>query len=291
MGNVLWMCIVAITYIFMFAVLPFWICGHRFSKPKVVENLLKSFLVSHLVLINVAFLLLFLQIYNTYTLIVALLLVIAAYVYFFKRESFIKYVSGKAEQYVHISKGVFSRKVISQEARARRRERAKAMLTVLFARPVNVIVFLIGFGFAAYTRCYFAATQMHYGLSDTYVSTSWMRLMEEQKIFTTGVYPYGMHVSLESMKLLSGIDLITILRFMGCLVGLVIVIMLYILLRRAFRSSLAANFAFIIFCVSDAIFQPAVQRQSHLLAQEYAQMFLYPCAYFLHDYLETKKRS
>ena len=95
-----------------------------------------------------------------------------------------------------------------------------------------------------------------FGFGDMYVHSSWIYGLVEGKIFSSGIYPEGMHCFIYAMHVAFGISLFSSVLYTGPVHSLIIMVSVYVFLRRLFRSrftpifSLALSFPSTIFPLS-----------------------------------------
>ena len=276
-------------YIFFFILAPFWVMGFRIYKGNVVDNMVKAFLVSNIVYISLVYYLAFVGIYNFFTFLLMIALIIAGYVLCISRRKFSNNAHKTLNSFLGMHDGMFSFRIFYQRWKARIRSHLWTDVKRLFKNPVNLVVFMAAMVFAATYRCYHSVVESFFGTSDISVHLNWVRYIETNDIFFHGVYPHGFHNVLSVIKNFTGMNLSVVLRYMGGIVGLFICAFLYYGCRRTFKSAFVANVALIMYCATS--FVGGYWRQQFSLPQEYGMMFIYPCGYFLHRFLAYKKKS
>lgn len=148
---------------------------------------------------------------------------------------------------------------------------------------------LIGFNFYYYS--YGTIHKYVYGASDLVVHQKWISRMSEGVIFDNGIYPFGFHNVIWFFHECFGIDLTVLLRCFGVTEMAFIYIMLYVLLRKILKSRYTPILGLFLFSVPNLFDFQATMRYQWSLPQEFAMVFLYPCAYFLIDFFERKKKE
>lgn len=152
-----------------------------------------------------------------------------------------------------------------------------------------LLVGLLSFNIWYYS--YQAFTNYAYGTSDIIVHHSWINQMSQGNIFCAGIYPFGFHNILYFLHTFFNIPTFSIMRVFGVVQAIYIYIMLYMLLRKICRSRYIPFFGVFIFTLPNLFSLLANMRYQWSIPQEYAMLFLYPCAYFLIQFFERKKQE
>ncbi|RKI30108.1 hypothetical protein D7V82_15880 [bacterium 1xD8-6] len=134
-------------------------------------------------------------------------------------------------------------------------------------------------------------TNYAYGTSDIIVHHYWINQMSQGNIFCAGIYPFGFHNIIYFLHTFFNIPTFSIMRVFGVLQAIYIYLMLYILLRKICRSRYIPFFGVFIFTLPHLFSLLANMRYQWAIPQEYAMLFLYPCAYFLIQFFERKKQE
>ena len=146
-------------------------------------------------------------------------------------------------------------------------------------------------GFNLWYYGYQTVTKYVYGTSDIVVHHEWINQMDEHVIFYNGIYPFGFHNVIYFLHNIFGISILSIMRVFGVVSTLFIYIMLYLLLRKVCRSRYLPIFGVFIFTLPHIFNFQGTMRYQWSLPQEFAMVFLYPCAYFLIQFFERKKKE
>jgi len=158
----------------------------------------------------------------------------------------------------------------------------------IFAHPISTLCLLLGMASATYVRSYMAWTTMYFGAPDVYVHADWVNQTIGGNIFADGVYPFGMHNIITALNLVFGINVTTLMRFFGCYFGMILVLAIYLLLSKTFKSRAATCVGFMFYSICGLIPTFTYYRQCFALPQEAGMIFLFPCAVFFNEYLKTK---
>lgn len=153
----------------------------------------------------------------------------------------------------------------------------------------GILLYLLGFN-----AWYYGYSTLHkyvYGTSDIVVHHSWIHEMDNGVIFAKGIYPYGFHNIIFFMHQVFHLKLVSILRVFGTIQALFIFLMIYVMLRKICHSRFVPLLGVFLFTLPNLYDFQGVMRYQWALPQEYAMLFLYPCAYFLIQYFERKKEE
>lgn len=186
----------------------------------------------------------------------------------------------------------------------------KTILNILFYQPKKLLrkgrrgifshirhhfiewIMLLGLlGFDVWYYSYQTVTKYVYGTSDIVVHHEWINQMDEGVIFYHGIYPFGFHNIIYFLHNFFGIRTLSILRVFGVIEMLFIYVMLYLLLRKICRSRYIPILGIFLFSVPHIFNFQGTMRYQWSLPQEFAMVFLYPCAYFLIQFFERKKEE
>lgn len=129
-----------------------------------------------------------------------------------------------------------------------------------------------------------------YGFSDSYTHHTWTYNLTLGKIFSSGVYPEGMHCVVYTVHTLFGLSIQTCNLFLGCIHIMVFIVSLYCLFKEVFGwrgSSLLAVLLFLILksgCL-DEIYN--LSRLQCSLPQEFGFFTMFLCPAFFARYLKS----
>lgn len=170
----------------------------------------------------------------------------------------------------------------------------RLLQSVLLHFRIHIVEWLIYVALMGYNVWYHSYGTLHkyvYGTSDLIVHHSWIHRMDEGIIFTHGVYPFGFHNIIFFMHRVFNLKIVSILRTMGAVQTVFIFSMIYVLLRKICHSRIVPLMGIFFFTIPDFYNFQATMRYQWTLPQEYAMLFLYPCAFFLIQYFERKRNE
>lgn len=146
---------------------------------------------------------------------------------------------------------------------------------------------------AVYAMIYFSWGTFQcpsYGFGDLYTHHSWINGLIKGKAFSAGVYPEGMHCIVYALHTLFGVDVYSILLFLGGIQIALTVVAAWLLLRELFGWRYTGIFALILFLtlnVSSVNGMSAMSRLQYVLPQEFGMPAQLLCPLFLVRYLKS----
>jgi hypothetical protein len=176
------------------------------------------------------------------------------------------------------------------ERQKRRNRNMRKKLNWLTLLEVIAIILIICL--SAYARFYDAFTNAAPPLSDSYVTLSWMKYINNRDLFHDGIYPQGFHIYLASIFKFAAVDALYILRYTGPLNTLLITALLYIVIRKLTKNvigGLVSAWIYGIVLVSIPLL--SIDRQAATNSQEFAFVFVFPAIYFLIKFFQTEKKE
>ena len=302
-NNIVLQLIVLGAFFLLFVLIPSFCMGLKLTYKDLIHNILSAVTVGFFFMIIIVFIIVALNsaianmkfitapmnLINPISLLVAIILsvIVLPWVFYYKRQR--EYVHQFTEYLYFIIKKIYKPKLIFNNYLDTKKKQIITFILDIFKNPLKTIAFLIGTGWGAFVRCNNAVTQNFFGTSDLYVHTEWVAQMVGGNIFANGVYPFGMHNIVLAMNQLFGINLPLLMRFLGGIFGILILLSLYLLLTRLFKSDFAVAVGYIFYVASKYIGPMGYERQSLALPQEVGMIFLCLCGVFFVDYLREKK--
>lgn len=255
------------------------------------------FIHSNLITIVIVYVLTFLNIYETISLLMAYFLLFMLFTVQKKKKQGIKftelgtYYFGKVLD--SVEDNVYSMKsipTIGKSIFTKLLNSIKGILLKLTARPVENILAIAVLLVAAYARFYHSFVHLAYGSSDPYVHLAWTKYIGNNLIFRDGVYPYGYHAIISSLNKVFFTDPSVIIRFIGPIASCIMIFSIYYVLRKLIKSSLIPAVLGVAVYVFNTTFSFGALRQISALPEEYAMIFLLPGMYFFHLFLTKEKK-
>ncbi|MCL2171281.1 MAG: hypothetical protein FWB71_03930 [Defluviitaleaceae bacterium] len=280
LANVLSLIGVFAAYIFLFALLPFWLKGR--SGASVLDDLVMSFLFGHVIVIFIVLTLSLMGILNRISIITSLAAIGLIYRFTIKRRQTLALLDTAGDMLDNISTGHYRLPLLFE--RFLRRIKPKFPAALIFTLAI--------FAFAIYRKSYHAIASMPFVTTttiDIYTHVEWTAFLMQNAPFHNGVYPFGFHSTIAALSLIFPLNPITVFRMFGAVSGTMIVFALYFLLRRVLKSAFAINAALALYVATDLFHFHATWRMIMALPQEYALIFLYFAGYFLFRFMRDKQ--
>jgi hypothetical protein len=122
-----------------------------------------------------------------------------------------------------------------------------------------------------------------------YVHHDWINFLEQNKIFSSGIYPFGMHNMISAFHKLAFLNLNIVMRYWGMLNCVLMVLLLLFLAVRLFHGKAVAMLPIVIYCVTDFSKLNYGFRRIYTLPQECGMLFLLPFMYYLGRFLKSRR--
>lgn len=288
-SNMITLIFITGAYLFLFVLGPFWLRGYKLTGENVIDRLVETFLFNHVVIISMVYILTLIGIYYQFTLIIFLIFIAIGYRFWFKRKQTYLMIDKMNAYFFHIKDGSYSIKVLAGDVL---KSMNSWLISVLrkIKNPFGFICMLIIFGYGAYIRCYHPLVNMFFGSSDMYLHTEWTKYLIHNIPFYAGVYPLGFHAVVAFISSIFSINVVTVMRMLGSISGMLTIFSLFYILRRTMRSTFAISVALALYVVTDIFPFWATERQFLSLPQEYGTIFLYLAAYFLYKFMKDKEK-
>lgn len=146
-------------------------------------------------------------------------------------------------------------------------------------------------GFNLWYYSYHTIHNYTYGASDLTVHHQWINAMDEGVIFYHGIYPFGFHNVIYFLHSIFQTETVSLLRTFGVIETIYIYAMLYLLLRKICRSRFTPILGLVLFTLPNLFNFQATMRYQWSLPQEFAMVFLYPCACYLIQFFRQKREE
>lgn len=125
-----------------------------------------------------------------------------------------------------------------------------------------------------------------YQFSDIPVHQSWIYGLEQGKVYSNGIYPFGMHIMVYFIRILFGFNLREILLYAGAYQFVIVVIGVYLLAKKIFSGKYTPMAAILILS-----FMLNQGRYAASLPQEAGMYAVIAIAYFMISYLHEDKKK
>lgn len=285
-----------VAYAIVFIIIPAKVLKLKLCDGDFIDNAMISIIVSQVALSSIVYVLAFMKIYNTLTLVLSIIFVILFYVKFKNRISFRKKLNDFIFSFADVINGqlklsIIIRNYISEKI-SNISHGVKRFIKFYFDK--NVVYHIIGticIIVLIIRRGFFAITSQAFPTSDVSVHTSWINFTDAGFIFSDGIYPFALHNVVSAFAKVTFIDVVTVMRFIGPLDAVFMGMLLMIIITRIFKSPAASIVTGMVYCLSSLGTGAVIDRIFFSLPQEYGMLFILPTAYFMVKLLEEQRTA
>ena len=135
---------------------------------------------------------------------------------------------------------------------------------------------------------YGAFQDYSFGCGDAYVHTQWTYQVSVNNIFSSGIYPEGMHFFLYSIMCFFGVPMYSVMIFEGGITSFITLISLFILLREVFKWRYSPHISLALFLIIDIKWVETLFSMCRLqwpLPQEFGFPAMFLCTTYLIRFL------
>lgn len=154
----------------------------------------------------------------------------------------------------------------------------------------HVLLLFPVLGAAAYVRFRHPLLHEYYIVNDSYVHLAWTKYLGNNQIYRDGIYPYGYEAILSAIHKIFFIDPIYIIRFVGPLGGMLLVLSIYYFLKKNFKWSPILLFTALFAYIINNDSPNNILRQMSAIPQEYAMIFYLPGLYYLNTFFKKDRK-
>lgn len=212
--------------------------------------------------------------------------------YIIDRKSFIARILLGYETVSHLLAGEYGFGLYAQNKLTNIGTFLKGIWLNLFGESLTEhMVFL---GLVIYNMYYFGYNSLKfisYGAPDEEVHLYWIQSMLSGNIYPSGVYPHGFHNIVSAISVSFNIRANSIIGVFGIMNVALLLIMLYILLKKVISFKPAALLGIVVFTFLNLFNIEAISRFQYAIPQEYGMVVLVPMILFLLAYIENRKLS
>lgn len=289
---------VILAFMLVFIIIPWKAVRFDLEADRFLDKFFICLIHSTLIIILLAHFLAFLKLYEYFSLVffLILILILSKYVHVKTWPALAEALGVKTVVFIlDASEGRIGLKEQLRQNWLQWVEQRKADLKQFWYQasrdPFFVVLPLIVLLLAAYLRFEHAIFNGTYTVSDTYGHLAWSKRMGMNEIYYYGVYSYGLHSLVSALNKLFFLDAYWICRFIGPLAGALLVLSVYYFTLRITGSKPASLVSAVIYgLVNHPDFPSVFNRQKALLTQEYATFFVLPGLYFLWLYLKSGRK-
>lgn len=291
---------VIFVYMLFYVILPSGIIPFREDSKGIGDKFFISITHAHFVIILLTHILVFLKIYETFSLMLSYLALYIFAIWLAKRRK----SSASTETFgmilivrlLDISETKNWLRKLMQSIFCSCRQGIFVCIRVLTRKiiccPFEGVLLLAVFIGAAFIRFHHSFTHMYLGTSDSYLHLAWTKYLIQNDIYHDGIYPYGYQAVVAAIERVFFIDPYYVMRFLGPLAGILIVISIYYFARKNFNGTHLAWAAVLIYGMSISAELPSyIWRQISPLPMEYAIIFILPGIHFLNIYIKKRQKE
>jgi hypothetical protein len=147
------------------------------------------------------------------------------------------------------------------------------------------------FIFSAYLRFYDAFKNPAPAMSDGAVTLSWIKNINERKLFIDGIYPQGFSIYMATLLKFSYINPLYILKYSGPFNEFLILFGIYFFSLKITGKRLPAIISIAIYGLMYKYLPGEYERQAATNSQEFGFVFIFPTLYFYYKYLEFGEKG
>ena len=283
-----------VAYAIVFIIIPAKVLKLKLCDGEFLDNAMISIIISQVTISSIVYVLGFMKVYSTLTLVLSILFVILFYVKFKNRISFRKKFNEFIYAFADVLSGQLKMSLIIRnyinEKITNISHGVKRFFSFYFNKNVGYhIVGTICILVLIIRRGFFAMTSQSFPTSDVSVHTSWINFTDAGYIFSDGIYPFALHNVVSAFARITLIDVVTVMRFLGPLNAVFMGMLLMIVITRIFKSPAASIVTGLVYCISSFGTGAVVDRIFFSLPQEYGMLFIVPTAYFMVKFLEEQR--
>lgn len=157
---------------------------------------------------------------------------------------------------------------------------------------LRVFLLIVVFGYSAIIRFKDALTHATPPMTDSYVTLSWMKYINERILFHDGIYPQGFHIVLATLLKFAAIDALYVLKYTGPLDTMIIVFGLYYFIGKTTGNFFSGLIGATVYGLGNTVlFSGDVGRQIATNSQEFSFSFIFLSLYFLIAYVVDERRE
>lgn len=282
-------CIFAYYWIFV-VLLPWIVTGTLFCIANRIKSFFAAFIFGNFVVINLVFGLAFLKIYNRYTFILGYFIIMVG-VFCLSRYRQAKLVLNRLRNVDRQYKdGVLKKRSVIKKGIGKfftkiKKKKFNVWIAVESIIIVAILVWVVSvLGYRSLVLESFSAP-------DEEVHLQWVQSLLNNKIYHSGIYPFGMHNLVSSLCLLTGKTAAQVLKYFGVVVSTTGFLICYLAVRAFTKNKIAALTAFTFVFTTNLFSQESFSRFQFPVPHEFAIPFFIILTCFLIWYLQDGERS
>ena len=288
--NIILMLQIFFVYTIFIIFIPQLTVKFLFPKSGKTKIMLMGFLLGNMVVINLVYILAFLRIYYEATFLFFYFIVLFLICYAIRKDSLIQLYNIIRKWMYQYSKGILKNKVLFKKIRKKAKNKIKSIEFTLGG--ILEIILLIGIlGFIGYMISHRVLTLESFSAPDEEVHLQWIQSLLNNKLFHSGIYPFGMHNVVSATCLIMGKTASSILKYYGVVTNLWGLFIVYIVLKSCSKNKVSLIMAFLSVFVAAILNEGAFVRWQFPVPYEFAIPFCAVMGYFLIKYIKNKKKE
>lgn len=255
-----------------------------------IKSFFATFVFGNFVVINLVFVLAFLKIYNSYTFISGYCFVMGGMICFCRyrqMKSVLNQLKNVDRQYAD---GVLKKRSILKKGIAKfiskiKKKRFNAWIAVESIIIISILVWVV------FILGYRVLVLESFSAPDEEVHLQWVQSLLNNKIYHSGIYPFGMHNLVSALCLLTGKTAAQVLKYFGVVVSTTGFLICYLAVRAFTKNKIAALTAFAFVFTTNLFSQESFSRFQFPVPHEFAIPFFIILTCFLVWYLQNGEIS
>lgn len=281
---------VFIAYFVLIIMLTVFMVKPIVGKRNIFERFVLYLVVGNFYIINIVFVLAYLNLFNRTSLVVILLIGSFLIRVLLDKEDAERIYFERKETFIRLIHGEYGKRLFLQNIYSNTWLKIKIFCYELFHRKkLEWIIFLSIMGYNVYYYGYNSISRISFAAPDEEVHLYWIQSLIGGHIFPSGVYPHGLHNILAAISVIIDLNAAAVVRAFGIISTVLIMTMLYFGLRKILRSRCAALFGFLAYSLLNIYVNETIYRFQFTIPQEYGMIMLMPMAIFAFDYLKNKR--
>lgn len=283
---------IALGYFLLIILLPALILGERFKKEDITKRVMIYLVFGNIYVSTLVFGLAYLKLFSRSWLVLSLVLTSSLLYLLFNRKQLPEKILNTKMRIRELFLGEYGYRVFFSDILKKAKHSLKKLYYELFYE--NKIEWLFFISILFYSIYQYGINSIEfttYMAPDEEVHLYWIQSLLQGNIYPSGVYPHVFHTLLAAMITLYKFSAVDMIIYFGATLNLLVMTMLYIGMRKLFKSKYAALLGFMLYSILDIYLRGATYRFQFTIPQEYAMMFLLPMAIFLFAYIKEQKVS
>lgn len=286
---------VFIIYSVMVIAVPWIICKQIFTGMDGIKRFFAAYLGGNFIIINIVYLLAFLKIYNTSTYILSYAAVFSLLLVLVKRKDIAGF---RAKFHTYLDqiqlgclkpKQMIRRMCSEWRLTRKKRERFGGFQKIsLFGEAAVILLILFVITAVLSNR---ALTLESFAAPDEEVHLQWIQSLLNNKLFHSGIYPFGMHNVVSAIYQVTDLPVSDVLKFFGVVTNCWSFLIQYLGVRAFCRNRIAPVLGFAAVFLTNLFSSEPLLRLQLPVPHEYAITFVFIMGCFLIWFLETKEKK